>query len=122
MVTFYKEYFMKFNYNRLTQIRESLGINKAEAARRLNMSAMGYGRYEKGEREPSFQTVNFIANTFGTTTDYLYGISDIASTETIIISSVNNPELFQLVCALKNDSDLTKRLLAYASKITTINK
>lgn len=113
---------MKFKYERLTQIRENLGINKAEAARKLNMSAMGYGRYEKGEREPSFQTVSFIADTFGTTTDYLYGISDTASTETITISSINNPELFHLVCALKKDPDLTKRLLAYAFRIKTIDK
>ncbi|MBQ9644600.1 MAG: helix-turn-helix transcriptional regulator [Lachnospiraceae bacterium] len=39
-----------------------LGITRAEAARRLNMSAMGYGRYEKGERTPSYQTVSYIAH------------------------------------------------------------
>ena len=122
MVIFCKEYFMKFKNERLTQIRENLGINKAEAARRLNMSAMGYGRYEKGEREPSFQTVSFIADTFGTTTDYLYGITDTASAETITISSISDPELFHLVCAMKKDSDLTERLLAYASRIEIIDK
>ena len=38
---------MKFYPERLTQLRESLNISKAEAARRLNISAMTYGRYEK---------------------------------------------------------------------------
>ena len=47
---------MKFYPERLTQLRESLNISKAEAARRLNISAMTYGRYEKGEREPSYQS------------------------------------------------------------------
>ena len=47
---------MKFKAERIIQIREQLGMNKAEAARKLNMSAMGYGRYENGQREPSFQT------------------------------------------------------------------
>ena len=42
---------MNFVPERLINLRNSFGINKAEAARRLNMSAMGYGRYEKGERE-----------------------------------------------------------------------
>ena len=37
---------MHFYPERLIQVRESLHINKAEAARRLNLSAMAYGRYE----------------------------------------------------------------------------
>ena len=45
---------MKFQPQRLISLRNKLGISKAEAARRLNMSAMGYGRYETGERVPSF--------------------------------------------------------------------
>ena len=63
---------MSFNSRRLKEIRENLGISKAEAARRLNMTAMGYGRYENGQREPSFQTINYIAQVFGTSSDYLY--------------------------------------------------
>ena len=52
---------MNFCPERLVEVRTSLNINKAEAARRLNISAMAYGRYEKGEREPSYQSVCFIA-------------------------------------------------------------
>lgn len=107
---------MNFCSERLIQIRESLGINKAEAARRLNMSAMGYGRYESGEREPSFQTVSYIADTFGTTTEFLYGNTTDSSRKTITISIDDNPELFQLFETIKNDSDLAKRLLTYLSK------
>jgi len=109
---------MKFCNERLIQIRESLGINKAEAARRLNMSAMGYGRYESGEREPSFQTVSFITDAFGTTTDFLYGNSDDSSSKTITISADENPEMFQLFEAINNNHDLAKRLLAYLPNLT----
>ena len=42
---------------RLIKSRKLLGLNKAEAARLLNLSKMGYGRYESGERSPSFQTI-----------------------------------------------------------------
>lgn len=108
---------MEFRNERLILIRETLGINKAEAARRLNMSAMGYGRYEKGEREPSYQTVCFIADVFGTTSDYLYGISDTTTTKTMTVSSETDPELFELVKAMKADPGLIRRLSAYASKI-----
>ena len=49
---------MKFQPERLIQLRNTLNINKAEAARRLNISPMVYGRYENGQREPSYPTVS----------------------------------------------------------------
>lgn len=112
---------MKFSKERLIQARESLGINKAEAARRLNMSAMGYGRYEKGNREPSFQTVSYIAEVFGTTSDFLYSLSDIPSSDTITVSEEKEPELFALVTAIRKDNKLAERLLEY-SKLYFQNK
>ncbi len=108
---------MQFNPERLKELRTSLGINKAEAARRLNLSAMGYGRYESGEREPSFQTVSFIAQTFGTTTDYLYGISDTPEIDSIIVSQADDPEAFEIMMHLKKEDDLSNRLLAYYKKL-----
>jgi transcriptional regulator with XRE-family HTH domain len=108
---------MKFVPERLISLRKSIGINKAEAARRLNMSAMGYGRYEKGEREPSFQTVSFIAQTFGTTVDYLYGASEDTEPTVITIQKKDNPELFELVLSAGKDDEMLKRLLAYADGI-----
>ena len=113
---------MKFKAERLIQIREKSGMNKAEAARKLNMSAMGYGRYENGQREPSFQTVCFIASTFNTTSDYLYGLTDNPSPNTITISSSENPELFSFVNSMQKDKDLEKRLLAYFKKLCTLEK
>ena len=52
---------------RLILIREKLGISKAEAARRVGLSKMGYGRYESGERIPSVQTIE---------AKYVGGLSD----------------------------------------------
>lgn len=105
---------MQFKCERLKKIRESLGINKAEAARRLNMSAMGYGRYENGQREPSFQTVSFIAQVFGTSSDYLYGITDKEKTESITLTSDDNPKFYELVNLCVNNKDLCDRLIAYS--------
>ena len=53
---------MNFCPERLIQLRTSLNINKAEAARQLNISAMAYGRYERGEREPSYQSACFLSH------------------------------------------------------------
>ena len=77
---------MNFCPERLIQLRTSLNINKAEAARQLNISAMAYGRYERGEREPSYQSACFIAQTFHCNVDFLYGISDQMEADQIIIS------------------------------------
>lgn len=108
---------MKFQPEKLISIREQLGITKAEAARRLNMSAMGYGRYEKGEREPSFQTVSFIAQQLGTSVEYLYGETDDVAPSSVTISAETDPELFELIQNCKSDAQTAKRLLSYFEKI-----
>lgn len=109
---------MNFCPDRLVQVRNSLHINKAEAARRLNMSAMAYGRYEKGEREPSYQTVCYIAQIFHCNIDFLYGTSNKMKSDYITISSTESA-LYSLVQILQNNQDMTNRLLAYA---TAVNK
>jgi transcriptional regulator with XRE-family HTH domain len=111
---------MKFIPDRLISVRESLGINKAEAARMLNVSAMGYGRYEKGEREPSYQMVNYIAQTFHTSIDYLYGYSDEMNVRSTIISEKDEPDLFLLIELTRKDEKLLPRLLEYAKGIGSV--
>ena len=108
---------MEFSPERLILARKALGINKAEAARRLNMSAMGYGRYEKGERMPSYQTISFIAQNFNTSIDYLLGKSEDTRPESFVISKETEPELYHLIEIIKKDqiSDYS-RLLNYLSK------
>ena len=64
---------MQFKCERLKKIRESLGINKAEAARRLNMSAMGYGRYENGQSLILTISLYTICETYKISADYLLG-------------------------------------------------
>lgn len=107
-----------FHPERLTEIRRSLGITMAEAARRLNLSKMGYSRYEHGDRTPSYQTIEFMAQRFGTSYEYLTGATDDPSPETIIISKKDNLELYELIkeCQ-KNSTDMPKRLLAYLNNL-----
>ena len=113
---------MNFNKERLVKLRTQLGITKAEAARRLNISAMGYGRYEKGEREPSFQTVTFIAQTFGTTADYLYGMTEDPKPDALVISKQKDPDLFLLVQNCLDNDGTAQRLLSYLNKISEENR
>lgn len=76
-------------------------------------------RYDRGEREPSFPTVSFIAQSVGTTTDYLYGLSSDSAADTITISEDKNPELFALVRSCLDSDSTAKRLLSYWKKLNT---
>ena len=113
---------MKFVPERLVALRTAQGITRAEAARQLNMSAMGDGRYEKGERTPSFQTVSYIAQYFNTSTDYLYGLSDDNSALSITIHSSDDPELFLLLQTARANKDIISRLLAYANQLKDLKQ
>lgn len=103
---------------RLISAREHLGITKAEAARRLNLSSIGYCRYEYGDRTPSLQTLEVIAQCFGTSVAYLTGETDEFTPDKIVITQKNSPELFEFVQSFSDcDNDFIKRISAYASQL-----
>ena len=104
---------------RIKIAREKIGITKAEAARRLNLSKIGYCRYEYGERTPSIQTLEVIARCFHTSVAYLTGETDDIQPDCLIISKKDSPVLFELVSFLQNrDDGAIKRLLAYYKALT----
>lgn len=106
---------------RLIASRKLLGLNKAEAARLLNLSKMGYGRYESGERSPSFQTIVFIAQKFGTTAEYLTGETDVPDVQTLTIEQNSEPDLFALASAFRRgDPSFQKLLLDYYHELQSL--
>ena len=114
-------YFQVLIPERLIKTRELLGLNKADAARLLNLSKMGYGRYESGERSPSFQTIVFIAQKFGTTVEYLTGKTDIHEPQIITIDRDSEPDLFDLASAFRRgDPSFQKRILKYYQELQKI--
>ena len=103
---------------RLRNARENLGITMAEASRRLNLSKIGYCRYEYGERTPSKQTIEVIAQCFGTSVDYIIGNTNDMSPDTIVITRDSTPELYEFVRSLSSaDASTQKRLMAYFDKL-----
>lgn len=102
---------------RLKKIREERGLNKAEAARLLNLSKMGYQRYETTARVPSYQTIVFMAQKLATSPEYLTGLTDDPEPAELIISRESDPELFEMVRdIISTDHPARKRLLAYYKK------
>ena len=55
------------------QLRISKGLNQAELAKELNLSRSSISMYETGERNPSFEGLELIADYFNVDIDYLTG-------------------------------------------------
>ena len=103
---------------RLAEQRKKLNINKLEASKLLNMTQATYCRYELGVRNPTITTVTYMAQRFGTNTDYLVGRSDDPSPEFIILAKKDNPVLFEIVStATSYDEKQMKLLSEYASQL-----
>lgn len=109
---------MSFSPERLSSIRKSLHINKSEAARRINITAMSYSRYESGDRVPSYQMIHYIAETFHTSYEYLCCMTDDPSPGCIVLRKDADPELFDMtIHILERDSPVRRRLLAYYASL-----
>lgn len=106
--------------NRIKVARENLGITMAEASRRLNLSKIGYCRYEYGERTPSSQTLSVIAQCFETSVDYLTGKTDDMAPDYVILTKKDNPILFEFTAKCKMmDDAMLKRMMKYYEQLTS---
>lgn len=107
---------------RIKKIREDRGLNKAEMARLLGLSKMGYLRYESADRTPSHQTIVFMAQKLGTSPDYLIGATENPDPKEYIISKSDDPALFELITdVIDKKNPARDRLLAYYKKLKDSN-
>ena len=60
-------------HERIKKIREESGLTQIDLAEKLCMSKGAVGNYETGERTPSFETLEAIADIFNVSMDYLCG-------------------------------------------------
>ena len=61
---------------RLKELRSSKNLTQKQVYEAIGMSAIGYQRYEYGEREPAYQKLIALADYFDVSLDYLVGRSD----------------------------------------------
>ena len=61
---------------RLIELRKSRGLTQKQVYEAINMSSIGYQRYEYGDREPAYQKLIALADYFDVSLDYLVGRSD----------------------------------------------
>ena len=61
---------------RLVSLRTSRNLTQKQVYESVGMSAIGYQRYEYGDREPAYQKLIALADYFDVSLDYLVGRSD----------------------------------------------
>lgn len=86
---------------RLQSVREKMGISKAEAARRLGLTAPAYFYYESGERIPARPIIERMAQEFHTSSSFLMGKVDDMNPDCIVI---RDAKLVRFLTLLQNDS------------------
>lgn len=62
--------------NRLRELRLESGYSQSELAQLIGISKSSINMYERGEREPGFETMEALADTFNVDMNYLMGLSD----------------------------------------------
>ncbi len=63
-------------FRRIEDLRVDSDMTQRQVAEYLNMQLTVYRRYEKGEREIPVWALIKLAQLYGTTTDYILGLSD----------------------------------------------
>lgn len=112
----------EFIPQRLIDIRLKLGIRPAEASRRCNLSKMGYARYENGERTPSIQMIEYMAQRLGTSSEFLTGETDDPTPTNIVVMRKDDSELYRFVEEYMNaDKKRRRRLIAYLETIALMD-
>ena len=63
-------------YSRLRDLRDDADLNQTQVARELGMSQTGYSKYETGENDIPTEVLIRLARFYGTSTDYLLGLTN----------------------------------------------
>lgn len=70
---------------RLRSLRTTKGLSQLEFAKQVKLSKSAVNMYERGEREPSFDVLEVIADYFNVDLDYLLGKTDCENHNRIVI-------------------------------------
>jgi transcriptional regulator with XRE-family HTH domain len=98
--------------DRLKSLRNNRGLSQMDFSKQIGISKSAVNMYERGEREPSFEILETIADYFNVDLDYLIGKSEIPN-RSQIQAPVPSPAL------APDEEDLLRkyRALDYAGKL-----
>lgn len=75
--------------NRIKELRIEKGLLQSDIAKYINKSERIVGFYEKGQRDPSTETLLMLSELFGVSVDYILGKSDIRNPEELDTDKIN---------------------------------
>lgn len=85
--------------DRLKELRTSRGYSQRELGKKLGMTNSAISMYERGEREPDYETLEAIADLFNVNMTYLLGKDDVSF-------YYLEPELADVASRLAEDKEL----------------
>lgn len=66
------------NYrDRMKDLRERYNLTQKDVAELLHCTQVAYGMYERGDRKISVEKLITLAKYYGTTLDYMAGLTDV---------------------------------------------
>ena len=80
-------------YERIKELRNSLGINQVEFGKRIGVTKQCISNWESGYIQPSIDMLVRIAKTFSVSTDYLLGLND---KPTLDVEGLTNEQILHL--------------------------
>ena len=93
---------MSYFSNKLYQLRKDSGMTQAQLAARLEISQSSVAMYESGDREPSFEMLECIADLFNINMrDLVGGANEQPAPQDGL--SPEKQELFNLILSLSED-------------------
>lgn len=96
--------------DRLRMLRESMNLNKKELSKKVGVAPSTISMYESGERNPSIENLEILADFFNVDIDYLLGKTDY-TTKIIHSSEVIDDEITVLARNMITLTDDQKELI-----------
>lgn len=84
-------------YERIKELRQSLGINQVEFGRRLHVTKQCVSNWENGNIQPSIDMLIKIATTFSVSTDYLLGLDTQCNLDA---AGLTNEQILHIRCII----------------------
>ena len=99
---------------RLKSLRLEAKITQKEISNKLEIGQGTYARYEKGDRKPTGEILNKLANFFNVSTDYLLGNTDNKNStkfEDDLEESLNTARAFSGKPISEHDREVMREIL-----------
>lgn len=106
--------------NRLRALRTEKGLSQMDFSKQIRISKSSVNMYERGEREPSFETLEAIADYFNVDMDYLLGKSDVVRKSPVfpaVTTAFSNAELALVQDFRALNTEGQQKLLEYVADL-----